>query len=114
MKQVYYIMKAELQSLFYSPIAWLILVVFTIQCSVAFCDTLDSVAKAVAEGQQMPGLTLLVFSRDYHGWGVFHAGCVISIFISIADHGVIQSGIGEWIYKITGFFPGEYHSGSYW
>lgn len=74
MKQVYYIMKAELQSLFYSPIAWLILVVFTIQCSVAFCDTLDSVAKAVAEGQQMPGLTYWFFSRDYHGWGVFHAG----------------------------------------
>ena len=66
MKQVYYIMKAELQSLFYSPIAWLILVVFTIQCSVAFCDTLDSVAKAVAEGQQMPGLTYWFFSRDYN------------------------------------------------
>lgn len=74
MKQVYYIMKAELQSLFYSPIAWLILVVFTVQCSVAFCDTLDSVAKAMAEGQKMPSLTYWLFSRDYHGWGVFPAG----------------------------------------
>ena len=74
MRQIYYIMKAELQSLFYSPIAWLILVVFTVQCSVAFCDTLDSVTKAVAQGSKMPGLTGWFFSRDFQGIGVFNAG----------------------------------------
>lgn len=81
MKQVYYIMKAELQSLFYSPIAWLILVVFTIQCSVAFCDTLDSVAKAVAEGQQMPGLTYWFLAGIIMDGVFFMRGCVISTFI---------------------------------
>ncbi|MFR4037559.1 MAG: hypothetical protein ACLTZT_07090 [Butyricimonas faecalis] len=33
MKIIYRIALAELQSLFYSPVAWLILIVFTIQCS---------------------------------------------------------------------------------
>mgnify|MGYP000255503485 CR=1 FL=1 len=62
MKQVYYIMKAELQSLFYSPIAWLILVVFhhTVFCPL-FVILWIVWLKAVAEGQQMTGAYLLVF-----------------------------------------------------
>ena len=36
MKTIYKIAKTELQSLFYSPIAWLILVIFFVQCAVTF------------------------------------------------------------------------------
>ena len=42
MKIIYRIALAELQSLFYSPVAWLILIVFTIQCSFAFTGGVDA------------------------------------------------------------------------
>ncbi|MCR9012481.1 Gldg family protein [Gabonibacter chumensis] len=38
MKTIYKIAKAELQTLFYSPIAWLILIIFTFQCSMTFSN----------------------------------------------------------------------------
>ena len=42
MKTIYRIAKTELQSLFYSPIAWLVLVIFFIQCAVNFNNTFGS------------------------------------------------------------------------
>ena len=41
MKQAVRIARTELQLLFYSPIAWLILIVFTIQASIVFTGTLE-------------------------------------------------------------------------
>ena len=41
MKTIWKIAKTELQSLFYSPIAWLILVIFFIQCAVTFNGSLN-------------------------------------------------------------------------
>lgn len=38
MKTIYRIAKSELNSLFCSPIAWLVLVIFTFQMSMAFTD----------------------------------------------------------------------------
>ncbi len=38
MKTIYRIAKSELNSLFCSPIAWLVLVIFTFQVSMAFSD----------------------------------------------------------------------------
>ena len=42
MKTIWKIAKTELQSLFYSPIAWLVLVIFFIQCAVNFNNTFGS------------------------------------------------------------------------
>jgi ABC-2 type transport system permease protein len=47
MKTIYRIAKTELQSLFYSPIAWLILVIFFIQCAVTFNGTLGSLVTSM-------------------------------------------------------------------
>lgn len=38
MKTIYKMARTELQTLFYSPIAWLILVVFTFQASLVFSN----------------------------------------------------------------------------
>lgn len=56
--------------MFYSPVAWLVLLVFTFQCSVAFCDILDEVTLEVAKGSSMPRLTGWFFTRDLNGLGV--------------------------------------------
>ena len=40
MKTIYKIARTELQTLFYSPVAWLILVIFTFQASMVFTNGL--------------------------------------------------------------------------
>ena len=106
MKQVYYIMKAELQSLFYSPVAWLILVVFSVQCAVSFCDTLDLVTKATAEGMQLPGLTRWFFNRDWQGLGVFKAGMrYLYIFFPLLTMGLISREIANGSIKLLDSSP---------
>lgn len=106
MKQIYYIMKAELQALFYSPVAWLILVVFTLQCAVAFCDTLDQVTKAAAEGMQLPGLTAWFYGRDLQGLGVFTAGMrYLYIYFPLLTMGLISKEIANGSIKLLNSSP---------
>ena len=68
MKIIYKIAKAELQILFYSPIAWLILILFTFQTSMDFSGLLDGIVRSKAMGYELSGLT----SRLFGGWeGIF-------------------------------------------
>ena len=39
MKTIFRIAQTELRLFFYSPIAWLILIIFAFQAGMAFCDT---------------------------------------------------------------------------
>ena len=45
MRMIVRIAKTELQSLFYSPIAWFVLVIFTFQCGLAFMESFEAMAK---------------------------------------------------------------------
>ena len=45
MKTAYKIAKTELRYLFYSPIAWFLMIVFLVQCGIAYTYILDSMAK---------------------------------------------------------------------
>ncbi len=47
MKIIYKIAKAELQSLFFSPIAWLILILYTFQTGMDFAGLVDGVMKGL-------------------------------------------------------------------
>lgn len=44
MNMIFKIAKTELKNLFYSPIAWFLMIVFLIQCSMSFINMLDSIA----------------------------------------------------------------------
>ena len=68
MKTIWKIAKTELQSLFYSPIAWLILVIFFIQCAVTFNASLGGLVTTMelygrlygsATGALFPGMRSL-------------------------------------------------------
>ena len=68
MKTIYNIAKAELKILFYSPIAWLIIVIFAFQASFAFTEIYGGHVKRVTTGWQIYNVTLGIFS----GWtGLF-------------------------------------------
>ena len=62
MKIIYRIALAELQSLFYSPVAWLILIVFSVQCTFAFTNVLDSAVVQETMGMQMSSLTMNIYA----------------------------------------------------
>lgn len=68
MKIILKIAKAELQMIFYSPIAWLILILFTFTASTDLVGLLKGLVQTVAMGYPLTGLTLKLYS----GWdGIF-------------------------------------------
>ena len=70
MKTIYKIARTELQTLFYSPIAWLILVIFTFQASMAFTNGLAGNVRSQELGYGLYNVTMGVFA----GWrGMFIA-----------------------------------------
>lgn len=62
MKMIYKIARAELKTLFYSPVAWLIIVIFAFQIGMSFADILEHMIKAKNMGSPATGLSSFVFS----------------------------------------------------
>lgn len=97
MKTIYNIAKAELQMLFYSPIAWLILIIFVVQTALRFSTTLDN----------------MVWSQEVGG--ALNAGLTENLFPSIFT-GVFPTILGNlylYIPLLTmGLISREYSSGS--
>ena len=70
MKTIYKIARTELQTLFYSPVAWLILIVFTFQASMVFSNTMGGQVRSQSLGYGLYNATMAVFG----GWnGLFTA-----------------------------------------
>lgn len=67
-RMMYRIAKTELQMLFFSPIAWLILVIFAVQSSLVFTDMINAWVMRQEMGYGVRGISLGTFG----GWqGVF-------------------------------------------
>lgn len=64
---IYNIAKTELQMLFYSPVAWLILVAFSIQSGILFADNVEMLVKAQEMGRNMQGVTGAIFANPFGG-----------------------------------------------
>nr|WP_315242206.1 Gldg family protein [uncultured Flavobacterium sp.] len=62
MKTIYRVAKTELSTMFYSPVAWVVLVIFSIQSSWKFFDSIERFEKAQKMGQSLDNLTQIVFS----------------------------------------------------
>nr|WP_315246711.1 Gldg family protein [uncultured Flavobacterium sp.] len=62
MKTIYRIAKTELSTMFYSPVAWVVLAIFSIQSSWNFFDSMDRLEKTQKMGQSLDNLTQTVFS----------------------------------------------------
>lgn len=68
MKQIIRIARTELQLLFYSPIAWLILIVFTIQASLVFTGVLGGFVNFKEMGYELKGVTLNLYTDPWQGF----------------------------------------------
>jgi len=67
MKMIYKIARAELQTLFYSPIAWLILIIFTIQASMALCNVFEWQITYKSLGYDLSNLSMTMFADRHRG-----------------------------------------------
>ncbi|GGW82865.1 DUF4350 domain-containing protein [Salegentibacter mishustinae] len=70
MKKIFNIARLELSILFYSPIAWIILIIFTIQAGITFVDLLEAREASQQLGNDLKGLTMDIFGG---GRGFFAA-----------------------------------------
>lgn len=61
MKAIWKIARTELQTLFYSPVAWLILIVFTFQASMTFSNVFSEFVRSQDLGYSLRSLTLNTF-----------------------------------------------------
>lgn len=62
MKTIYRIAKTELNTMFYSPVAWVVLVIFSIQSSWKFFGTVERFEKAQKIGEGIGNLSQTIFS----------------------------------------------------
>ncbi|GGF24092.1 Gldg family protein [Flavobacterium limi] len=62
MKTIYRIAKTELNTMFYSPVAWVVLVIFSIQSSWKFFDSIERFERSQKIGQEMDNLSQIIFS----------------------------------------------------
>jgi ABC-2 type transport system permease protein len=67
MKIIFKIARTELQTLFYSPIAWLIMVIFTIQTSMTFINGLENVVNLQELSHHLSNLTSRIFTHPRNG-----------------------------------------------
>ena len=63
MKTIYRLAKAELSNMFYSPVAWLILVIFAFQAGMAFSEGYTGILKNQALGHTMNDITNYLYSQ---------------------------------------------------
>lgn len=61
MRKIIKIAKLELSILFYSPVAWLVLAIFMIQCGLSFLDNLQSINTSLGLGYQTRPITGSLF-----------------------------------------------------
>ena len=68
MRTIYDIARAELKLMFYSPIAWLIIIIFLVQLSLRFTATFSGLVWSVSMGGTLPGgLTENLFVSPFGG-----------------------------------------------
>lgn len=89
MKTIFKIAKNELKILFFSPIPWLLLVVFSVQVGIAYSDTIVGLLKSQALGFNLKSLTYTLFSSDFGGI-LLKAQNYILLYIPLLTMGIIS------------------------
>ncbi|WP_018338624.1 Gldg family protein [Butyricimonas synergistica] len=89
MRKIYEISKTELQTLFYSPIAWLIIIIFVFQISLAFTSALDMRVTQMMLGYRTPMLTQDLFANPAGGL-LFNVQNYLYLYIPLLTMGLMS------------------------
>jgi ABC-2 type transport system permease protein len=69
MRKIVRIARFELSALFYSPVAWIVLIIFTIQSGLGFTRWFQIYSRAQRMGQHLDTMTAHIFSGKYSFYG---------------------------------------------
>lgn len=83
MKKIIKIAGNELRTLFYSPVAWLILVIFTFQVSSIFTDSLKDLATRIAVGYQ-------IFDLNHSGFSLTAMQGYLYLYLPLLTMGLMS------------------------
>lgn len=64
MRKILKIAKLELSILFYSPVAWLVLAIFMIQCGISFLDNMQNISRSLSLGYESRPITGSLFGGN--------------------------------------------------
>ena len=98
MKIIFKIAKTELRDLFYSPIAWLILIIFTFQTGMLFADTISQIVATQSKGYSGLYRTLGIFGGQR---GLFVAvQSYLYLYIPLLTMGLMSRELGSGSIKL--------------
>jgi ABC-2 type transport system permease protein len=101
MKTIYRIARTELNLLFYSPIAWFLIVVFVFQCGLAYTDMLDNyvIAQQLSSGRNnLKFVTQNLFAPPYGLFGSMKNN--IYLYLPLLTMGLISREISSGTIKL--------------
>ncbi len=99
MKTIYKIARTELQTLFYSPVAWLILVIFSFQGCMAFGQYLVQIAQGQTMGYSLPPLTPILFASSQYSIFADIQG-YLYLYIPLLTMGLMSRELGSGSIKL--------------
>ena len=99
MKTIYKLARTELQTLFYSPIAWLILVVFTFQVAMVFAGKFTGFAQSQALGYGINNVTSETFISNWGGLFTTVQG-YLYLYIPLLTMGLMSRELGSGSIKL--------------
>lgn len=108
MKTIFRIARTELKMLFYSPIAWLILIVFTVICGLTFFDKLQKFAEiATSQGfGKTASPTAQLFTRPASPYGIFFIiKNYLYMFVPLLTMGLISQELHSGTIKLLNSSP---------
>ena len=89
----------ELRLIFSTPVAWVMLTIFTVLCGTTFADVVRLHAETLAAGRQVPFLTQSIFTSD--GLGLFlEVKGYLYLFIPLVSMGMISRDLGSGTSKL--------------
>lgn len=99
MKTIYKLARTELQTLFYSPIAWLIIVVFTFQVAMVFAGKFAGFTQNQALGYGLQNVTLDAFTANWGGLFPAVQG-YLYLYIPLLTMGLMSRELGSGSIKL--------------
>ncbi|WP_316825902.1 Gldg family protein [Pedobacter miscanthi] len=110
MKTIFRIAKTELRYLFYSPIAWFIMIVFLIQCAVTYTGQLEYIAKIQEMGGDLSWIRSLTASVFLGPRGLF-TGVIenLYLYIPLLTMGLISRETSSGTIKLLYSSPVQVH-----
>jgi len=100
MKTIYKIARTELQTLFYSPVAWLIIVIFAFQAAMTFVGNFEGLVRAQLMGRPLSFITYGLFANPMTG-GLFLAiQGYLYLYIPLLTMGLMSRELGSGSIKL--------------